>query len=52
METTIDLKEYLFEVPSVAGSGRSAAQAISVSLTELEAPLADRLIAEGYTAHR
>ncbi len=52
METTIDLEEHLVEMPSIAGSRRSAAQAVGVSLTELEAPFSDSLIAERQTAHR
>ena len=49
MTPSIDLKEYLVEVPSVDGSRRSTAQAVSVRLTLLEAPFSDCLIRKGDT---
>jgi len=51
MEPTIDLKEYLVEVPSIAGSRRSAAYAVSVGLTELKAPFSDGFITKGDSAN-
>jgi hypothetical protein len=43
-------EEHLIQVPLVAGSKRLAAQAVGISLTELEAPFSDRLISEGDAA--
>ena len=52
MNASVDLEEYLVEMPSVAGARRSAKQAVAVGLTELKAPFSDSLIAEGDAAHR
>ena len=52
MNPAIDLEEYFIQVPLVAGTRGSAAQALGVSLTELKAPFSDRLIAESDAAHR
>src|SRR6266496_92685 len=52
MQASVDFEEHLIKVPSVAGARRPAAQAISISLTELEAPLSDGLVGEDNAAHR
>ena len=52
MKLSVDFEEHFVEMPAVARSGRSAAQSVSVSLTELRAPFSDSLIAEGDAAHR
>jgi hypothetical protein len=48
---SVDLEEYLVEMPSVAGARRSAAQAVGEGLTELEGLFPDRLIADLHTTH-
>src|SRR5450432_4592124 len=50
MEPSVDLEEHFVEVPPVAGSRRPAAQAVRISLTELEGPFSDRLISERHAA--
>jgi transcriptional regulator with GAF, ATPase, and Fis domain len=49
METSVDFEEHLIQVPVVAGSRRLTAQAVGVSLTELETPFSDRLIRKADT---
>ena len=51
MNASIDLEEYFVQVPLVAGTRESAAQAIGVSLAELKTPFSDSFIAEGDAAH-
>jgi hypothetical protein len=50
MKTPVDLEEHLIQMPRVTGSSRPAAQAVGISLPELETPFSDGLIGEGDTA--
>jgi hypothetical protein len=43
---SVDLEEHFIEVPSVAGSRRSAAQAVGAGLAELKTPFLDCFIAD------
>lgn len=50
MEASVDPEEHLIQVPAVTGSRRPAAQAVGISLSELEGPLSDGLISERHAA--
>jgi hypothetical protein len=51
MEASVDFEEHLIKVPPVARARRSAAQAVRINLTELEAPFSDGLVRECDAAH-
>jgi hypothetical protein len=52
VNTAVDTDEHLIQVPQITWSGTPTTQAISISLPELQAPLANSLVGEGDAAHR
>ncbi len=51
MNAPVNRGEDFIEVPPVTGAGTATAQVVGVSLTELQAPSADRLVSESDAAH-
>jgi hypothetical protein len=46
VEPSVELEEHFIKVPPVAGSRRSASQAVGISLAKLETPFSDGLVRE------
>ncbi len=51
MCASVDFDEHFIHVPSVAESRTLAAQAVSISLSKLQAPLSDSLIRKSNAVH-